>query len=510
MKSSGGNLMFDNSIATTRRLIIMACDFAVLAMAFWLAVTIVPTLVSMTASIGILHAGWITTFLAQGGESGNPSLSLVEFSWVFVAMCPVTIVCYELFGGHRPARELTVRSIAFASALAPTAGVGVLTLVLFTLKHGGYSRLLVFSFALLSALLLGVGRYAAVMTYRERLKNGYLAKEVALIGASDVLQQFATLFQCKAHGEYNLVGYFPLSPHQPPPCLSDGRELPSLGPVEQVADALIHTPIHDVVIGVPPDGAPWLGSVLIACDYFRVTTYVIPEILLKTKFRDIKPVSADSLFECPLVKLDPGYIDSQLFFMKRMLDICISGILLVVVSPLMLLIAIAIKLTTPQLPVFYPWRVVGFKGRRFTGYKFTTMVADADAKKLDLMARNEMTGPVFKIADDPRVTPLGRFLRKYSLNELPQLWSVLKGDMSLVGPRPAGPHELKRYDMWHKRKLSVMPGITCFWQVRGRNRITNFDDWVRMDLEYIENWSLWLDCKLIARTAWVVLAGSGS
>jgi len=117
---------------------------------------------------------------------------------------------------------------------------------------------------------------------------------------------------------------------------------------------------------------------------------------------------------------------------------------------------------------------------------------------------------VFKITNDPRVTPLGRVLRKYSLNELPQLWSVFKGDMSLVGPRPAWPHELQRYELWHKRKLSVMPGITCLWQVRGRNRISNFDDWVRMDLEYIENWSLWLDCKLIALTAWAVIAGTGS
>jgi lipopolysaccharide/colanic/teichoic acid biosynthesis glycosyltransferase len=138
------------------------------------------------------------------------------------------------------------------------------------------------------------------------------------------------------------------------------------------------------------------------------------------------------------------------------------------------------------------------------------MVADADEKRGQLAALNEMSGPVFKIAQDPRVTPLGRFLRKYSLNELPQLWSVLRGDMSLVGPRPAGPHELARYELWQKRKLSAQPGITCFWQVRGRNRITNFDDWVRMDLEYIRDRSLWLDCKILAKTAWVVVRGTGS
>jgi lipopolysaccharide/colanic/teichoic acid biosynthesis glycosyltransferase len=138
------------------------------------------------------------------------------------------------------------------------------------------------------------------------------------------------------------------------------------------------------------------------------------------------------------------------------------------------------------------------------------MDADADARKTDLMHLNEMQGPVFKIKDDPRVTTLGRVLRKFSINELPQLWSVFKGDMSLVGPRPAYPHELERYELWQKRKLCVQPGITCLWQVRGRNKISNFDDWVRMDFEYIDNWSLWLDCRILLKTIFAVVGGSGS
>ena len=138
------------------------------------------------------------------------------------------------------------------------------------------------------------------------------------------------------------------------------------------------------------------------------------------------------------------------------------------------------------------------------------MVVGADKMKAQLEALNEMKGPVFKIACDPRITPVGRFLRKFSLDELPQLWSVLKGDMSLVGPRPSFQDELSRYDSWQRRKLSIKPGITCLWQVNGRNAINNFDDWVKMDLEYIDNWSLWLDCKILLKTIPAVIFGRGA
>ena len=205
----------------------------------------------------------------------------------------------------------------------------------------------------------------------------------------------------------------------------------------------------------------------------------------------------------------PPRLDTETLFIKRLFDLAVAGLLLLLLAPVFGVIALAIKLSTPHLSVFYPWRVVGKNGVEFTGYKFTTMDADLDPRTTQQFAENEMSGPVFKLKTDPRVTPLGRFLRKYSLNELPQLWSVLKGDMSLVGPRPAFRHELERYEFWHKRKLSIRPGITCLWQVRGRNTISSFDDWVRMDLEYIDHWSLWLDLKILWWTAWAVIRGTG-
>jgi lipopolysaccharide/colanic/teichoic acid biosynthesis glycosyltransferase len=288
----------------------------------------------------------------------------------------------------------------------------------------------------------------------------------------------------------------------------DSMVLPCIGVVSDLPRLLVHRPIHEV-IAIHDGARDWLREVVDTCDYFRITLRIVPEALLSGQLRDLQLMYHSDPLRLPEIVLRPRHFDSTALFMKRLFDIAVVSVLLIITLPLMALIAIAIKLTTPRLRVLYPWHVVGYNGRRFTGYKFSTMVEDADRRQDDLVSRNQMQGPVFKIRDDPRVTRLGRFLRKYSLNELPQLWSVLKGDMSLVGPRPAFPHELERYELWHKRKLTVRPGITCLWQVRGRNQISQFDDWVRMDLEYIDNWSLWLDVKILVRTVWTVMRGSG-
>jgi lipopolysaccharide/colanic/teichoic acid biosynthesis glycosyltransferase len=194
---------------------------------------------------------------------------------------------------------------------------------------------------------------------------------------------------------------------------------------------------------------------------------------------------------------------------KRGLDIVLSAAGLLVLSPLLLLIALAVAVTSPG-PIFYEWRVLGRRGRPFRGYKFRTMVVNADALKSEILAFNEMSGPAFKMKNDPRVTRLGRLLRKYSLDELPQLYSVLKGDMSLVGPRPPSPEEFAAFAPHHRGKLAVTPGITCLWQVNGRSHITSFDEWAALDLQYIREWSLWLDLRILLRTIPAVLRGHGA
>lgn len=193
---------------------------------------------------------------------------------------------------------------------------------------------------------------------------------------------------------------------------------------------------------------------------------------------------------------------------KRLLDLLVAAALTVLLSPLLIVLALLVRASS-RGPALYRWRVLGRNGRPFTGYKFRTMVVDADRRRADLIALNEMSGPVFKLANDPRLTGIGRWLRRYSLDELPQLWSVLKGDMSLVGPRPAFREEYCQFELWQMRKLSVTPGLTCLWQVRGRNAISQFADWARLDLQYIDEWSLWLDITILGQTILTVIKGTG-
>jgi exopolysaccharide biosynthesis polyprenyl glycosylphosphotransferase len=217
----------------------------------------------------------------------------------------------------------------------------------------------------------------------------------------------------------------------------------------------------------------------------------------------------DELEGVPVVTIQSGPQDSWPLAAKRLIDVVGSLTLLVLLMPVFAAIALLIKMDTPG-PVFFTQDRIGFNKRRFRLLKFRTMQVGADKQQQMLESLNEAKGPVFKIKDDPRVTRAGKFLRRFSIDELPQLLNVLKGDMSFVGPRPLPIRDVERIDVqWHKRRFSIKPGITCLWQVNGRSNIA-FDDWVRLDLEYIDQWSLGLDVKILIKTIPAVFRGSGA
>ena len=210
----------------------------------------------------------------------------------------------------------------------------------------------------------------------------------------------------------------------------------------------------------------------------------------------------------PTISLYRGTVNEIGLVFKRTLDILLSILILVVISPILLAAAIVVKLDS-RGPVFYFSERIGKKGRVFRCVKFRTMVRDAEKRRADVMHMNERDGVLFKISNDPRITKVGRFLRKYSIDELPQFINVLRGDMSIVGPRPPLASEVREYKLSHLRRLDVTPGITGLWQVQARQD-PSFDNYVSLDVTYIDNWSIWLDLKIIARTIGVVLAGTGT
>ena len=450
---------------------------------------------------GILNA--INRFVPASATGSLPSWQ--NLLWIGIVVTLAMSVTLEYGDDAKPVSMRNPLRIVLLLLTALAVSACAVSTLFYALHVPLYSRLFVFPY-------IGYLFIWMTVSYRLAFRNALLRREqsgkptlrMAIVGTCEGVETYLTHAKEAGFRHVDIAG-----------CLLTDEEkasrlsIPVLGHVSVLGDLLIHKPIDEVMIVLPGEATPWLSALIEHCDYFRVSVHIIHEALLRIELRDL--VSEGSRLRVPALTLssEEDAISDALAW-KRVVDVFLSAVALILLSPLMALIAITIKLTTPELPVFYTWSAVGYRGHHFKGYKFTTMVADADQRKEALAHLNEMEGPVFKIKNDPRMTPIGKFLRKYSLNELPQFWSVFLGDMSLVGPRPALPNELKRYELWHKRKLSVRPGITCFWQVRGRNAITSFDDWVKMDLEYIKRRSMRTDMSILFQTVKVVLRGSGS
>jgi exopolysaccharide biosynthesis polyprenyl glycosylphosphotransferase len=248
-----------------------------------------------------------------------------------------------------------------------------------------------------------------------------------------------------------------------------------------------------------------VADVVQACDHEGVELLIHPGVQLSSPFR----LSLDHLGGAPVFYYAAQSARPVDLALKQVIDDLGAGVLAVVLSPLFLLCALLVRLSSAG-PVIFRQERAGLNGRSFVMYKFRTMHAGAESAQAALAGQNEMDGPVFKISADPRITAVGRFLRRHSLDELPQLWNVLRGEMSLVGPRPLPLDEIDRIaENTQRRRLSIKPGLTCLWQIRGRNEISSFEDWVRLDLEYIDQWSLWLDLKILFATIPVALFGRG-
>ncbi len=364
------------------------------------------------------------------------------------------------------------------------------------------SRPFILIFLLVNALFVEVGRgiVRAVV-----LDNTVRRRVLVAGGQREVLRAAANV---NAHRDWGLEvvgvvsdGTWGAKDAAPYPFLGVYDDIPRLVQAE-------HEHVIDEVLVAPATGRlddlRALEGTFLGLEEQGVVTRLVVNFLPQS----LSDVSFDEFGGIPMLTFSTAPRDELLLFVRRCADFMLALLLLTLLSPVFAAIAVIIKLTSHG-PVLFRQSRCGLHGRPFTFLKFRSMTTDAEERKASLAPFNEMDGPAFKMTNDPRVTPVGRFLRRTSLDELPQLWNILRGDMSFVGPRPAVIEEVRQYQPWQRRRLSMKPGLTCLWQVSGRNELT-FEEWMRLDLEYIDNWSLWLDLKIALKTIPAVVRGRGA
>ena len=408
---------------------------------------------------------------------------------VYAALVVLAMESEGLYANHRPQSSFQealaiAKSVLFATVL--------LTACLYLLDMKTFSRLVIVFSGMVNAATLIAWRIYRRHSIRRDLLRGRSGANVLIVGAGPAGKAVAGYLAGRPDLGYVVKGFIDQRNGNP-------RILGRMHELEQVARAHF---VDEVIITTPLD-RHLIKQIVRTARRRRLHIKVVPELYdgLATGF------SIEHLGHIPVIALSRPPVPSLQLLLKRGIDVVGSTIALVALSPLIATIAVAIKLDSPG-SVFYSSPRVGKKGRIFRCYKFRTMVNEAEQMQQSLKQFNERRGVLFKMKDDPRVTPFGRFLRRSSLDEVPQFWNVLKGDISLVGPRPALVGEFEQYSLEHLERLEVMPGITGLWQVTAR-RDPSFERYVDLDRHYVENWSLWLDLEILMRTIPAVLKGTG-
>jgi exopolysaccharide biosynthesis polyprenyl glycosylphosphotransferase len=423
---------------------------------------------------------------------------------LLMALMAAWHVIFVAFGLYRSRRlssaAAETRDIIKATSLGSVAILGVDALIDIELVTSSF--LAVF-WALSTALTTLTRLTLRVILERFRIRGRNL-RNILIVGTNSRALRFAELVEDKPTLGYHIKGFIDEEWRGVEKFRGMGREL--VAHLSDFGTYLRDHVVDEVVIALPVSSHyAQCSNILRACEEQGVLVHILPDFFDVNHAR----LSLEVLEDQPVITLRTGAMEGWPVLVKRAVDLVVAAALLVLLTPLFILVAILIKLTSPG-PVFFVQDRVGLHKRSFRFVKFRTMVQDAEHQQAALEKLNQVSGPVFKIWNDPRTTALGSILRKTSIDELPQLINVVLGDMSLVGPRPLPLRDYRAFDSdWHRRRFSVRPGMTCLWQIEGRNSIP-FDRWMELDMQYIDQWSLWLDFKILANTLPAVVAGKGA
>jgi exopolysaccharide biosynthesis polyprenyl glycosylphosphotransferase len=384
---------------------------------------------------------------------------------------------------------------------ATAKAVVVILSVTFVLQPLEYSRLLLIEAGVNAVVLLGTSRWlaqSALAWLRERGRN---TAKVVIVGAGESGRTVMRTIVARPELGYECLGFVDDNPEKGQVDIGRFR---ALGPIDNLARIIQDEAVDEVIITLPWMYHRKIMGIVRECEQRHVSAQIVPDLFQMS----LSQVSVDDIGGIPLIGVRDVRFEGASLFAKRTLDIVGAAVILVAIAPLLAVIAAAIRIDSAG-PVIFRQTRVGRHGRLFEMLKFRSMRVGAEEELRDLQALNEADGPLFKIRDDPRLTSVGRLLRHTSLDELPQLWNVLRAEMSLVGPRPPIPSEVATYEQWHRKRLDGRPGMTGLWQISGRSMIP-FEEMVLLDIYYIENWSIWLDFKILVRTIPKVLYGAGA
>ncbi len=426
----------------------------------------------------------------------------MEYARIFPIFLAIWLALLHFLGMYHSFRIKEVSDILLTIWASVCIGVGIFGASAYLLKFQDFSRVFIICIFFVVGVLTSAEKVLIMSFFRQIRKKGYNFRRILVVGTGPRAQKFMKLIRERGEWGLKIIGLIDEDRRLIGEELSGFRVLGTLSDVPSIAH---ENAVDEVMFIVPRSWFYKIDKVIAFCETEGIRVHIAVDVF-ESQFAKPKQTDLEGFL---LLTFERTSIKVWQLFLKGVFDIVVSGMLLVLLMPVFVIIAVAIT-TTSKGPVFFRQTRVGLNGRKFTLYKFRTMVKNAEALLPELMAQNEMEGPVFKMENDPRVTPLGRFLRKYSLDELPQLWNVFTRDMSLVGPRPPIPEEVNKYDSWQRRRLNMRPGITCLWQVQGRNKITNFDEWMRLDLHYIDHWSFIMDLRVMAKTVPAVLFGVGA
>lgn len=458
---------------------------------FW--IDILCTVLAFVLSFYVRHFPW-----AGGGET----LQLINHLMLLPLIIVLITSMLSYFGAYRTPVECSFATYGWSVIRAVLAAVLILLALLFLLKIQYVSRAVILLFASFELCILLVVRKMAVVSCQKMAKSGKKALQILVIGSRKRAIDLLHALKSQMAFGVEVVGFVDPDPAR---VGEEVEGIPVICTVENIHECFKNNVIDEVIIAVSRSLLQDAEPIVQACEEEGIKLRFMADLFDVQVAR----VSLSEIKAIPLLTMEPVARDSQQLIAKRILDLTLTIAALPILVPLFCLVAFAIKIES-RGPVFFVQQRVGLRKHEFPMFKFRSMYEDAEERMKDLEHLNEASGPIFKITNDPRVTRIGKFIRRTSIDELPQLINVLRGEMSLVGPRPMSLRDVEKFDKGVQRKrFSVQPGLTCIWQVSGRSNLT-FDQWLELDLQYIENWSFWLDIQLLLKTVPAVVFSKGA